>query len=237
MRWLSRDETPAAGSSSRSTRGRCASERDLDQALAAVGQLADRLERVLDQPVRREMLERLLDHRRLGARGPKEVVAGAGALADRQAEVVEHAQAAEELIDLERAREAPPRARLLGEVRDVLAAQQHAARRRLEHARDQIDEARLAGAVGSDQPAARPARKREADVARDGKRAEAHADPARLERGRAHGEALRLRSRPRSSSSPRSPLGAKSTVSTSRSPMPNCQNSGLSLARLSSSSM
>ena len=67
--------------------------------------------------------------------------------------------------------------------RDVLAVEQHPARRRLEHAGDQVDQGRLAGAVRADQRAARAALERQIDVARDLQRAEAAVETLHLQRG------------------------------------------------------
>ena len=82
---------------------------DLHQPLAAIGQFAHQLERVVGDAQRVEMVERLVDHRALGAGRPPQIVAVAFALADRHGEIFQHGQAAEQLVDLEGAREAAPR--------------------------------------------------------------------------------------------------------------------------------
>ena len=56
------------------------------------------------------MIERLVDHRALGAGRPPQMVAGAVALADREIDIFQHREPAEQLIDLEGAGDAAPRA-------------------------------------------------------------------------------------------------------------------------------
>src|SRR5205814_10311949 len=67
-------------------------ERDLDQALAPIWQLTDRLERVVGERQGLEMAECLVDHRLLAAHRPPQVIAGTGALANHEAQVLEHGQ-------------------------------------------------------------------------------------------------------------------------------------------------
>ena len=85
---------------------------DLDQALAAIWQFAHQLERVVGQPQRVEMIERLVEDRALGADRAPEIVGVAVALGDHHADVLQNGQPAEQLVDLEGARE--PAARALG---------------------------------------------------------------------------------------------------------------------------
>src|SRR6266567_5488512 len=74
---------------------------------------------------------------------------------------------------------------------NVLAAEQDAAGVRPEHPGDQIDEARLAGAVRPDQRVAGAALQAEIDVARHRQRAEALAEALGFKTGCAH-DGLRL---------------------------------------------
>src|SRR5258708_10300254 len=115
--------------------------------------------------------------------GPDEVAGGALAFGDRQRDVLEQGQAAEQRADLEGADETAFDARGARQMGDVLAAQQDASGARLEHAGDQIDEAGLAGAVGPDQRMAGAAFEPEVDVARHPQRAEAPAQALGLHPG------------------------------------------------------
>ena len=201
-------------------------DRDLHQTLAAIGQFAHQLERVVDQPQRVEMIERLVDHRALGAGGAPEIVAVAVALADGHAEIFQHRQPAEQLIDLEGARQPAPRPLGLRRFGDVLAIEQHTARRRLERAGDQIDQRGLAGAVRADERTPRAALQSEVDIARHLQRAEAAIESLDLQ-GVGHSLGFRDQYTPAFSSRPSNPRRANSTASTSSRPMPNCQNVGL----------
>jgi hypothetical protein len=67
-----------------------------------------------------------------------------------EAHVLENAEIGEEIRQLERAAEPAARALRRAEPRDVIAEQAHAAVRRLQLSRDQIEVRRLAGAVGAD---------------------------------------------------------------------------------------
>ena len=64
--------------------------------------------------------------------------------------VLEDGQAAEEVGDLERPRQAEPRPAMRGHPRDVLAEELDAAAGRAQLARDEAEERGLAGAVGPD---------------------------------------------------------------------------------------
>ena len=100
---------------------------DFDQALAPIWQFAHQLERIIDEPQRLQVIERLVDHRTLGASRAPQIVAVAVALADRHAEIFQHRQPAKQLVDLEGARQPAPRALRLARCGDVLAVEQHAA--------------------------------------------------------------------------------------------------------------
>ena len=182
MRWLSDDGTPAAGSSSSSTRGFCAErDGDLHQPLAAIGQFAHQLERIVGQPQRVEMIERLVDHLALAqpaerhrllqwpSRSPMVMQRFSSTVRPRNSWLIWKVRAS------------PRRARSAWRQRgDVLAIEQHPAGMRLEHAGDQIDQRGLAGAVRADQRVARAALERKIDVARDRQRAESPVQVPRL---------------------------------------------------------
>ena len=92
MMWLSALGTPAAGSSRSRTSG-LEPERDgeLDQALAAVGQLGDALARVVAPASERlQQVHRLVDHVAAAAGGPEHRRGGAAALGDREVDVLQH---------------------------------------------------------------------------------------------------------------------------------------------------
>ena len=89
-------------------------DRDLDQPLAAVGQFAHQLERVLGEPQRVRDGRGLLDHRALAPAGRHRLLQAPLALGDRQVDVLQHGEPAKQLIDLERAGEAAPRALACG---------------------------------------------------------------------------------------------------------------------------
>ena len=112
--------------------------------------------------------------------------------------------------------------------RDVLAAEQNAPGIRRQHPGYQIDQRRLAGAVGADQRIARAGRQAQLDVGGDHKRAEALVDAARGKRnpkaGLIHGFAFnRAASR---ESPPRIPLGSSVTTAMSNSPIQKYQYCG-----------
>src|SRR4051812_45135859 len=98
------------------------------------------------------------------------------ALGDGERDVVEHREASEKRIDLERAADAALHALRLRHAGDVLAAEEDAARARREGAGEHVDEGRLAGAVRPDQRMARARLEREIDPLRDGEGAEALAE-------------------------------------------------------------
>ena len=202
-------------------------DRELDQALAAVGQLPDAVPRVLRELQGLQQVHRLVDHVPPQAGGPKHGRGGADALGDREVDVVQHREPAEQPIDLEGARDAELDPFGLGDARDVTSLEQHRARRGRDQAGQEIDERGLAGAVGTDQRVARAGLQAKVDVARGGERAEDATEAAGLEQGRAHRSAATAgRRRHRLSTTPRMPFLANSAMTTSRSPNPSCQAVG-----------
>ena len=130
MMWLSALGTPAAGSSSSSTSGfKPERDRELDQALAAVGQLGDAVAARSSVELQGlEQAHRLVDHVPAPARRPEHGRGGADPLGDRDVDVLQHREPAEQPVDLERARDAELDPLGLGDARDVAALQQHLAR-------------------------------------------------------------------------------------------------------------
>ena len=109
------------------------------------------------------------------------------ALGHRHADIFQNRQAAEQPIDLERARDAKldPLGLALGG--DVAAGEHHAALARRQHAGEEIDERGLAGAIGADQRVARAGFELEVDILHGAKRAEIAAERLRFEARLAHG--------------------------------------------------
>ncbi len=119
---------------------------------------------------------------------------------------------------------------------DVLAGEDDRALARLEHAGQQIDQRRLAGAVGADQRVARAGLERQRHVVGDREAAETPEQAARLQR-RAHGAASRRgagRSRRASRFSAASTRSRPTVTSaTSIRPIQNSQYSGVAPASAS----
>ena len=97
-----------------------------------------------------------------------------------------------------------------------------------QHAGHQVDQRGLAGAVRADQRVARALRQLERDVLRDDERAEALVEPARGQR-RAHDVASRARRHEPASiaSPPRIPFGRNITTAISSMPIQKYQNCGV----------
>src|SRR4029077_502532 len=108
------------------------------------------------------------------------------AFADGHAEILEHREPTEKLIDLKGAREPAPRASGLAQSGDVTTVKQHAARMGLEHPGNQIDQRCLAGAIGADKCPACPTFERKIDVARHRQCTEGAVQSLNLQRGGGH---------------------------------------------------
>jgi hypothetical protein len=118
-------------------------------------------------------------------------------------------QAAKQLVDLERARDAALDAPRLGERRHVLALEQHPSARGRQQSCQQVHERGLARAIRPDQRVPRAALEPEVDLARDFQGAEILAKRLCLEHGRRTHRAPSRRERCRTfSTSPRMPLRA-----------------------------
>ena len=126
-------------------------------------------------------MHRLVDHILALAGRPEHGRRRADALGDRDIDVLQHREAAEQPVDLEGAGDAELDALGLRDRGDVAAVEQHLAGGRRQHAGEQVDEGGLAGAVRSDQRVARAVLEPEVDVARGGERAEILAERAGLE--------------------------------------------------------
>src|SRR3989304_3267016 len=103
---------------------------------------------------------------------------------DAAAEVLEHAEAREEVGHLEGAAEAPPVDLVGGQVGDVLALEPDAPARHRVLARDQVEQRGLAGAVRPDDRVAQPRGDLAVDAADDRGAPEGLVDVRELEGGR-----------------------------------------------------
>ena len=131
-----------------------------------------------------DQLDQFFHHALLAAGEPPPVAAGALPLGDRDAEGLERREIGEQLIDLERARDAEPHALVRLQVRNVAPVEPDAAGARPQYAGQEIDERGLAGAVRADQRVARAALDLQRDVARGGDAAEALVEMFGVEHGR-----------------------------------------------------
>src|SRR6185312_6684968 len=156
-------------------------DRDLDETLTPIRQFADQPVGVVGEA--KPLQERVGRQQDLAMRacGTEQAAAGAEPLADREADIFEDAQAAEQRVDLEGACEAAPHPLFLRQRGDIGATEQNLARARLERAGDEIDERGLARAVGPDQRMARAGLEPEIHAARHLERAEAAIETARFE--------------------------------------------------------
>ena len=138
----------------------------------------------------------------------------------------------EELVDLKSAREPLSHSIARGERSDVLAPEPHRAFARLDDAGEEVDQRRLAGAIGTDQRLSRARRKFQRDVVGGDEAAEPARQAARLENGGAHatppsfdafGKIVRT-AREMSAATRSRPI---STSATSNAPIQNSQYSGV----------
>ena len=196
-----------------------------DQPLAAVRQFGDAVLCVVGKLEHDKESHRLLDHVLAHAGRLEHGIAGAEPFGHRDVDVLQHREPTEQTVDLEGAGDAALDARGLRHGGDVFALEQHLSTRWQEHAGEEIDERRLARAVGSDQRVARALFKPEIDVACGCERAEILRQRSGFQQR--HGRAcLRAKSGCSWSHKPMMPLRANSAISTSRRPSPSCQAVG-----------
>src|ERR1700736_5855943 len=159
MRSISRSTSaafnPAAGSSTRRSRGAVASARKLEHALLAIGQRSGERGRALFEPDEGEELHRLLASARVIARKSatvENVLPGWNGVMNvqRRQNVCEHAQVTKQPDLLKCARQPEPRAPMCRHSGEIAAVERHAARiGRIEPAHE-IEQGRLARAVRTD---------------------------------------------------------------------------------------
>ena len=154
--------------------------RDLEQAPLAVGERVDRLVHHVGEAKARQQRLAFGGDRGVAAERPPPSRARPLVNRHRERERRQRRQRVEELVDLERADDAAAHAPMRGERRDVVAVERDRPRGRLEHAGEQVDQRRLAGAVRADQGVARAALDAERDVVGRRQAAEALDQRARL---------------------------------------------------------
>jgi hypothetical protein len=199
-------------------------ERDLEEPLLAIGELAGRSMAVRSELQREQDRMRLLDRIPIGRQLPPPGSGAAAPFAHRQGDRLERTQMGKQRVDLERAHQAALDASFGTERRDLLAAEKNLSAVGFEHAGDQIDQRGLAGAVGTDQGVACAERQIELHLLHDRERAETFVQAAGRQRRRAH-------ARPPAGSNranpPRMPLGKNITTATSSAPIQKYQYCGL----------
>ncbi len=192
-------------------RARGERERDLEQPLLAVGELAGQPVRGFFQVQRMQNCLRLVDGAAVrGERFPPGFRA-AFAFEHRKRDGLERSEPRKQRVDLEGARQAALHAGVGPERGDVLLAEHDLAGVRPQHAGDQVDERRLPGAVGADERVAHALRQDEVDVLRHDEGAEFLVQLFRCKNF----------ARP-----PRIPLGRNITTPTSSSPIQKYQYCG-----------
>ena len=195
-----------------------------------------------------EQMHRLFDHVAAPAGRPEHGRGRPDPLGDRDVDVFQHREPAEQPVDLERPGDAELDPFCLDDARDVAPLEQNRTGGGPEDTGQEIHERGLARAVRADQGVARAGLEPEVDIARGGQRAEVSAERAGLEdrighdaapgaRGRRHhGRSLasdgrapaprRPTARTAASAIPRMPLRANRAITTSRNPSPSCQAVG-----------
>src|SRR5882672_9351143 len=205
-------------------------DRDLDQALLAVGQVENALSGISGEPESREQLQAFVTNVGVRARCAQHLRGHATALGHCERDVVEHGETAEKRVDLERPTQPALDAIGLTQSGDVLSAENDPAGGGRQHPGEHVDEGGFPGAVRTNQRMARPRFEAEIDLVRDRERAERFAQGARFQ---CDVQAFLRSLESRASTIPRTPPRANMTTSTSIVPMPKYQYSGNCLASMS----
>ena len=131
---------------------------DFQRALLGIGEIAGEIMGPGFEPNPGQRLGRFLVHLPHPGDRAKQAVPDPVAREDADAEVLEHAEAMEDVGDLERARQPCPVDAMGLETADAASFEHDFAGRGREHAGDQVEEGGFAGAVGTDDrmPLARP---------------------------------------------------------------------------------
>ena len=204
-------------------------QRDFQQTLLAIGKIACLDAGIALETQSGEDLPRLVDLRYCRRRRAPPDRPGTGALAARHRNRFQHGQSGKQRIDLKSARHATLDALVLREAAHSFLVEEHVTRGRREHARQQVDQGRLARAVRTDNRVPGAGIEREGDVGIGLECPERFAQSLRAQ-GVRH---VRLRSQRRCSAiaPPIKPPRANITIATSKSPSQNCQYTALKFAR------
>src|ERR1700736_291494 len=125
-------------------------QRNFQQTLLAIGKVACLDAGIALETQSGEDLPRLVDLRRCRRRRAPPYRSGTGALAARQRDRLQHRQSGKQRIDLKGARHATLDALMLRQAAHFFLVEEHVARGRREHSREQVDQGRLARAVRTD---------------------------------------------------------------------------------------
>ncbi len=203
-------------------------ERDLEEPLLAVGELAGRPIAVRAELQGDEDGVRLLDRIAISRQVAPPRARRAAALTHCERDRLERAQMGKQRVDLERAHQAALDAPFGRQRRDLLPFEKDRAAIGLQHAGDEIDQRGLAGAVGADQRVARALGQIELHLLHDRERAEPLVEAADRQRRR---RGCRTHLRPpvgmRRANPPRMPLGRNMTTATRSAPIQKYQYCGL----------
>src|SRR6266436_5362149 len=187
----------------------------LELAHLDLGQIARQALRLLGEPdIGQKRLAALADRR---TRKPR-AVPGIDRVEERDAQIVEEAEAAERLGQLKAACQPQPRALVRGQAVDPAPVEEDAATVVVQCAAQAVDERALARAVGPNEPKALTGLDRNVDAFERHEPAKAFAEPADFEDRLGHQRSLARR---RLCTSPTMPLGAMTTKRISRTPTIN----------------
>ena len=206
---------------------------DFQQALLAIRQSRHRALGDVGDADLRELRIRLLQARTPAPAVTQHAPGEAIALCNRDGDVIAHRGRMQQRVDLMGAHQAAPNACFGREPVDRFALYQYGTGIGAQNAGEQIDQGRLAGAVGADQADPCPAREIQVDGLGDGQGAKVLAQPAHRKdhvRHRAH----RRRNRPSSARPPRPPRSTRlinpssrnSTTAISMAPKISIQRNG-----------
>ena len=210
-------------------------QRDLQQALLPIGQLLGDGALHMVEAQRGEDRMGLLDGLPIAGQSSPPDPRLPAPFADREGHCVQRGDLGKERVDLEGAHQPAPHAgggRLCG---DVVAIEQDLPGVGLQHARQEVDQRRLARAIGADEGVALALGQGKGDVAGDHQRAERLVDPLSGEGG---GHESRCHDLGASREAPpSSPLGRNTTTAISSMPIQKYQYCGLTPEKWSRATM
>src|SRR5438445_2826958 len=186
---------------------------DVQELLVSLGQLSRRNVSLVPEPEQLGDLEGALLNRTV-ARQRREEVAPAPESRDHgRLQGLQHREIGEDLHELERASDAEPRQARRADATDVAILESDVARARPRHAREDVDQGRLAGSVGPDDRDELTRGDPEAHAVERAELSVEFGEPGRLEDHARAGEPGRRRD-----TRPTSPSGAKITMTASIAP-------------------